>query len=154
MNTKLETLAHQLGLNKPESERLRLAFGLACVLRVQHLLEAPRASACVAGLGAYLDGSIDRAAFDQLTAEAARLANQHPGSGSLDGCGHAAVSATYAVAKALAGRALDAADYAAYAIVYAQGGAGAVAERSSFDAEFAWQEARLAALAEAPHTGG
>lgn len=154
MNTALETLARQMALNEPERERLRLAFGHACVLRVRHLLEAPRALACVDGLGAYLDGTIDRAAFDELTAEAARLANQHPGSASLDGCGHAAVSATYAVAKAMAGRALDAADYAAYAIVYAQGGAGAVAERSSFDAEFAWQVARLTALAEAPRTGG
>ena len=154
MNTKLEALARQLGLNEPESERLRLAFGHACVLRVQHLLEAPRARACLAGLGAYLEGTVDRAAFDRLAAEVARLANEHPGSASLDGCGHAAVSATYAVAKALAGRALDAADYAAYATVYAQGGAGAVAERSSFDAEFAWQVTRLAALAEAPRTGG
>ena len=150
MNAALEDLARQLSLNAPEHERLRLAFGHACVMRVQHLLEEPRAQDCLAGLGAYLAGTIDRRAFDQLAAEAARLANHHPGSGSLDGCGHAAVSATYAVAKALAGRALDAADYAAYAVVYAQGGAGAVAERSSFDPEFAWQVARLAALAAQP----
>jgi len=68
---------------------------------------------------------------------------------SIDGCGHAAVSATYAVAKALAGRAREAADYAAYATVYAQGGAPAVAERESFATEFAWQAERLAALARA-----
>ena len=147
MNTALESLAHQLSLSAPEHERLRLAFGHACVLRVQHLLEEPRALGCLAGLGAYLAGTIDRAVFDELAAEAAGLANHHAGSASLDGCGHAAVSATYAVAKAMAGRALDAADYAAYAVVYAQGGAGAVAERASFEPEFAWQTARLSALA-------
>ena len=79
-------------------------------------------------------------------AEAARLANHHPGSRSLDGVGHAAVSASYAVANALAGRALQAAEYAAYAAVYGAGGYGAVQQRESFQPELDWQLATLRRL--------
>ena len=57
------------------------------------------------------------------------------------------MSATYAVAKAVEGKALEAASYAAYAVVYAQGGSAAVADRESFRAEFEWQLSALAALA-------
>src|SRR6188768_3718683 len=66
----------------------------------------------------------------------------------IDGCGHAAVSGSYAVANALAGKALQAADYAAYAMVYGQGGYGAVADRQAFEPEFRWQVSCLASLAE------
>nr|WP_259372045.1 hypothetical protein [Caldimonas mangrovi] len=132
-------MAAELRLDAPGGEPLRLAFGYACVLRVQHLLEEADVVACLRGLGAYLDGTLDRAGLDWLAAEAARLANQHRGSRSIDGCGHAAVSASYAVANALAGKALQAADYAAYAVVYGQGGYGAVAEPQAFEPEFAWQ---------------
>ena len=64
----------------------------------------------------------------------------------IDGTAHAAVSATYAVVNALAGRALDAASYAAYATVYAYGGY-AVNDPQSFEAEFAWQVERFRELA-------
>jgi hypothetical protein len=148
MNQALDRLATELDL--ASSERLRLEFGHACALRVKHLLEEPRVHACIDGLGAYLRGTLDAARFDELVAEAAALANQHQGSKSIDGCGHAAVSATYAVAKALAGKALEAAEYAAYATVYAQGGYAAVAERESFEPEFAWQAGCLASLAGQP----
>ena len=57
------------------------------------------------------------------------------------------MSASYAVANALQGKALEAASYAAYATVYAQGGSGAVADRASFESEFAWQQASLQSLA-------
>jgi hypothetical protein len=56
------------------------------------------------------------------------------------------VSATYALANALAGRALEAASYAAYAAVYAYGGY-AVNDPSSFDPEIEWQVAQLRRLA-------
>ena len=65
------------------------------------------------------------------------------------GLAHAAVSATYAVANALAGRALDAASYAAYASVYAYGGY-AVNDPSAFESEFDWQVRTLRELAGAP----
>jgi hypothetical protein len=149
MNDTLDRLARELHLDDAAHERLRLVFGHDCVERVRHLLEDPRAVVALDGLAAFLAGRLDRAGLDALAAQAAELAGHHPGSKSIDGCGHAAVSATYAVAKALAGRAREAADYAAYATVYAQGGASAVAERESFSTEFAWQAERLAALAQA-----
>ncbi len=149
MNEALDRLARTLDLDAPANEHLRLAFGHACVRRVEHLLEEPAVLDCLHGLGRYLQGSISPAAFAELAAQAARLANQHQGSRSIDGCGHAAVSATYAVANALAGKARQAAQYAAYAMVYGQGGYAAVAERESFQPEFDWQTACLASLAAA-----
>jgi len=149
VNAALDRLAAQLALDAPANERLRLAFGHACALRVQHLLEDPAVRDCLLGLGQYLDGTVGRAELQRLAAEADRLANQHPGSKSIDGCGHAAVSATYAVANALAGKARQAADYAAYATVYGEGGYGAVAEPESFEPEFGWQADCLASLAAA-----
>ena len=150
MNQELDRLARELALDDAAQERLRLAFAHECVARVRHLLEDTGVVAALDGLGAYLQGTLSREALAALAEEAARLANRHPGSKSIDGCGHAAVSATYAVAKALAGKAREAADYAAYAGVYAQGGSAAVADRESFDAEFGWQVRCLAGLAGHP----
>ena len=147
MNYALDRLAKELALADPAHERLRLEFGCACATRVRHLLEQPEVERCLLGLGVYLAGGADREYLSRLAAEAARLANHHQGSKSIDGCGHAAVSATYAVAKAIEGKALEAASYAAYAIVYAQGGSAAVADRESFQAEFEWQLSSLASLA-------
>lgn len=147
MNEGLDRLSTELALDAPANERLRLEFGCACALRIKHLLEDARVLECLAGLGRFLDGAVDRDRLRQLAAEAARLANAHEGSKSIDGCGHAAVSATYAVANALAGRAQQAADYAAYATLYGQGGYSAVADQESFAAEFSWQVASLLSLA-------
>lgn len=147
MNHALERLAGELGLASADNERLRLAFGHACVLRVQHLLEEPEAGKCLRELGDYLAGATGPAQLQAAAARAAGLASRHQGSRSIDGCGHAAVSATYAVARAVAGKALEAAGYAAYAVVYAQGGYAAVAEPESFGPEFEWQLGTLSALA-------
>lgn len=147
VNQALERLATQLALNEPDHERLRLEFGYDCVLRVKHFIEELAVADCLFGLGQFLSGSIDRSRLEELATKAFRLANQHPGSRSIDGAGHAAVSATYAVANALAGKTLRAAEYAAYAMVYGQGGYGAVTDRESFEPEFAWQVQRLASLA-------
>ena len=147
MNQALETFAAKIGLPDPANERLRLAFAYACANRVRHLLEEPAVEDCLAVLGRFLEGTADLAALEGARIAAARLANGHQGSKSIDGCGHAAVSATYAVANAVQGNALAAASYAAYAAVYAQGGYAAVAERVSFEPEFSWQLASLSALA-------
>lgn len=120
----------------------RLRFGLACVQRVAHLLEREDALACLAEFQAI----VERGAYDQAEPLASRIdaiANTHQGSKSLDGVGHAAVSATYAVAKAIAGRARPAAEYAAYASVYGQGGYGATSDPSSFEPEHEWQALQL-----------
>ena len=139
MNPALERLAAELQLSDPQHEQLALSFCLACAERVRHLLEDPEVVACLDVLADHLAGRVDRAALQQSTEQAAQLANRHSGSKSIDGCGHAAVSASYAVSKAVNGQALQAASYAAYAIVYAGGGTAAVAEREAFEPEYAWQ---------------
>ena len=65
----------------------------------------------------------------------------------MDGVGHAVICASYAVANALAGRVVQAADYAAYAAVYGDGGYGAVADPESFVAEWNWQLESIESLA-------
>ena len=77
---------------------------------------------------------------------AAEFSRKQTISKSIDGCGHAAVSASYAVANAVNGRALESASYAAYALVYAEGGYGAVAQHEAFDGEFSWQLSKLKSL--------
>lgn len=147
MNDALDRLADEVSLDLPANERLRLEFGYSCALRVRHLLEEPAVADCLFGLGQYLSGAVDRGDLERVAADAARLANRHQGSRSIDGVGHAAVSASYAVAHAVAGKARQAAQYAAYASVYGQGGHGAVADRESFEPEFRWQVECLASLA-------
>jgi hypothetical protein len=147
VNNALEQVAREVNLASSSSERMRLQFGYACAQRVAHLLEESAVVECLRVLRQYLAGATDHETFVRSAAEAARLANHHQGSKSIDGCGHAAVSATYAVANALAGKALQAAEYAAYAMVYGQGGYGAVADRESFEPEFAWQADCLQSLA-------
>lgn len=146
MNTALETLATEIGLAAPSNEHLRLSFGHVCALRVESLLEHADVRTCLEQLGQFLRGERDIVALGQAGRNADRFANGHPGSTSIDGCGHAAVSASYAVAHALNGRALQAAQYAAYAKVYADGGYAAVAQSEAFELEFAWQVATLRAL--------
>ncbi|MET3493480.1 putative immunity protein [Variovorax boronicumulans] len=126
---------------------LNLAFAFECVARVRHLLEDEGVLRCLDVLEAYLKGEADLQALEKAAAEAAALAIGHQGSRSLDGVGHAAVSASYAVANALAGRAVQAADYAAYAAVYGEGGYGAVSDPESFVAERNWQVAAIERLA-------
>lgn len=148
MSDALERIAREVSLASPSNDRLRLEFGNACAQRVKHLLEEPAVVECLQALEQYLHGNTDHTTFASFVAAAAGLANQHQSSKSIDGCGHAAVSATYAVANALAGKPLQAAEYAAYSAGYGQGGYGAVAERESFEPEFSWQADCLASLAQ------
>ena len=138
MNHELSQLARDAGLDNPALEPLRLAFGLACAGRVEHLLEDAGAIECLAVLRAFVAGTASRDELAEARSRVAAIANRHRGSNSIDGTAHAAVSATYAVANALAGRALDAAGYAAYSAVYAYGGY-AVTDPTAFEGEFAWQ---------------
>ena len=149
MNEALERLAKNVALDAPANERMRLEFGYACALRVKHFIEDPAVAECLFGLGQFLSGSLAQSHLEAMAAQASRLANQHHGSKSIDGAGHAAVSATYAVANALAGKALQAADYAAYAAVYGAGGYGAVCDPESFAAERDWQRTTLERIANA-----
>ena len=98
--------ALQVYQSSAQFEALKLAFAHECVERVRHLLEDETVARCLDTLGDYVKGQVDRGTLDRAASEAATLANQHQGSRSLDGVGHAAVSASYAVANALAGRAV------------------------------------------------
>ena len=148
MNTGLQELAARLGLDRTEHQRLRLEFGLACCDRIAHLLEDARVCACVATLRGFLIGECPADELDAAAKQASALARAHGGSAAIDGSGHAAVSATHAVANAVSGRALEAASYAAYAVVYAYG-AYAVRDPAAFQEEFAWQVETLRRLAAA-----
>jgi hypothetical protein len=117
MNEALARAAAAAGLLDPAQEQLRLAFGLACVRRVEHLLEDERAREGLGVLRDWVEGRADDAALAAAAQRMQAVANGHRGSNSIDGSAHAAVSATYALAHAIAGRALEAANYAAYASV-------------------------------------
>lgn len=108
-----------------------------------HLPEESGVVEFLDALGHYLGDQIGRAAFEHSQGQASLLANQHAGSKSIDGYGYAAVSATYAVANALHGNALEAVSYAAHASFYAGGGYAAIADRKAFEPEFSWQIAKL-----------
>ncbi len=146
MTPELEALLQRIEPPTPVNAALRLRFGLACARRVEQLLEEPEVRACLDRFESLVESGADESAFAELAAQAERLANSHPGSRSLDGVGHAAVSASYACAKAMAGRARQAAAYAAYAAVYGEGGYGATTQAESFLPEHEWQAARLRAL--------
>lgn len=148
MNAALTQLAADCGLASNAHTPLRLAFGLACVQRVRHLLEDPEAIVgldVLAAFTAFTAGTVDAATLANAAERLKAVASHHRGSQSLDGSAHAAVSATYAVANALAGRALEAASYAAYATVYAYGGY-AVQDLSAFEPEHQWQVQALQRL--------
>lgn len=146
MNSELAHLASILKLAAPESRELALKFSLACAKRVEHLLEEPEVVECLRVLEQYVAGNASSECLARAAENAAMLANRHRGSPSIDGCGHAAVSASYGVSKAVAGKALDAAQYCAYASVYASGGYAAVTEPEAFGPEFSWQLACLTSL--------
>lgn len=145
MNHELSRLATAINFNEPQHEAFRLAFGLACAQRVEHLLEAPEAIRCLAVLQSFVEGKSGRATLTQAAQDIAAVANSHRGSNSIDGSAHAAVSATYAVANAVAGRAVEAAGYAAYANVYGYGGY-AVNDPTAFAPEFDWQVKKFKTL--------
>ena len=147
MNPELSRLADALDLSAPAQRPLRLAFSLACAQRIRHLLEDPDAVACLSVLDAFVAGAASEVALQDAAQQVARIAQSHRGSSNIDGSAHAAVSATHAVAHAAAGRALDAASYAAYAMVYAYGGY-AVNDPAAFAPEFDWQVEQLRALAQ------
>ena len=135
MNTLLHQMASASNLSAPEAHRLRIAFGLACATRVRHLIESDAVLALLSRAQAWLASGEGAESLAPLALAAQQQARSHPGSRSIDGTAHAAVSATHAVAAALNGRALDAADYAA---VYAYASA-AVTDPQAYGEEHGWQ---------------
>ena len=106
------------------SEKLKYQFSLQCVSEVSSNLEDE------AAIGAFekfksLISNFDSSTPNELknlSDELKGLAQSHQGSKSIDGTRHAAVSATYALSKAVEGNAAQAAAYAAYSSIYGYGG--------------------------------
>lgn len=105
-------------------DELRYRFALQCVEDVAANLEEEIAITALQKFRALLNSfhSSTMSEMKELTENLKRIAQSHPGSKSIDGTRHAAVSATYALSKATEGHALEAAAYAAYSSVYGYGG--------------------------------
>jgi hypothetical protein len=138
MNAELRALVKELGLNNPEMKAIRYKFCFACASRIAHLLELDEAIAAYKDFESYLNGELDRAKFDALQKTILEIANKHPGSKSIDGTKHSAVSATYALANAINGNPVSAAEYAAYSKTYGYGGY-AVSDLESYQEEYVEQ---------------
>jgi hypothetical protein len=132
MHPDLQKLAQRLN-HRADDLELSLRFSLACIEDVAHNLEDDAVIAALAQFKACVT-SFSPERQSELAALATRmnaLAGSHPGSKSIDGTRHAAVSATYALAKAVNLQPIEAAAYAAYSCVYGYGGY-AVTDPASF----------------------
>lgn len=125
-------------LNAPEMERVRFEFCFACASRINHLLELDEALSAYQDFKSYLEGELNLVEFEKLQKSIFSIANKHQGSKSLDGTKHSAVSATYALANAINGNAVAAAEYAAYSKTYGYGGY-AVSDLESYQEEYSEQ---------------
>lgn len=138
MNSELRTLVDQMGLNAPEMERMRFEFCFACASRINHLLELDETLSAYQDFKSYLEGELNLVEFEILQKSIFSIANKHQGSKSLDGTKHSAVSATYALANAINGNPIAAAEYAAYSKTYGYGGY-AVSDLESYQEEYSEQ---------------
>jgi hypothetical protein len=121
MHPDLELIADEL---KKLSTQAQLRFALSCVDEVACNLEDETAIKALAKFREIVAGEpiLLHEKLLNLAQELNKIASEHQGSKSIDGTRHAAVSATYALAKAVNNRPIDAAAYAAYSLVYGYGG--------------------------------
>jgi hypothetical protein len=103
---------------------LQLCFALKCVEEVEGNLEDDAAISAMKKFRNIVSSQTEdgQKQLQELAKELNSVASSHQGSKSIDGTRHAAVSATYALAKAVNQRPVDAAAYAAYSLVYGYGG--------------------------------
>lgn len=146
LSDELRRFATEIDLDAESRLSLRVAFGVACVERVEHFLTEDSIVESLAIGKSFVAGCCDCSTLQSAADAAANAASSHPGSGSLDGTGNAAVSVSHAVAAALAGRALEAAAIAAYASVYSYA-SHAVTDPKAYEIEHAWQLRKLEELA-------
>lgn len=140
-------LASIVELDHESNFTLRVAFGIACIERVEHLLTNSSVNEAFSIGKRYLSGECSRQVLNDASLRASELARSHPGSGSIDGANSAAVTTSHGVAMALAGKALEAAGYAAYASVYSYA-SYAVTDISAYKSEHDWQLRILQSLAD------
>lgn len=150
MHPELQRIAHALSASG-HAPILAWRFGLACVEDVAANLESEEVIAVLQALRrcAAEGGPGNPSELQDLATRMTHLASSHPGSKSIDGTRHAAVSATYALAHAVHGRAVQAAAYAAYSAVYGYGGY-AVSDPDCFAEIHRRQWDHLQALQRAP----
>lgn len=142
---ELKQLAQKVGLDSEGQFKLRVSFGIACIERVEHLLTDSSVVETLSIGNTFVLGECSDIDLSVAAVKASALARSHPGSNSIDGTGSAAVSTSHGVAAALAGRALEAAEYAAYASVYSYA-SHAVTDLSAYSDEHAWQTSKLNSL--------
>lgn len=143
---ELTQLAQEVGLDSKDQFKLRIAFGVACIAHVEHLLTDSSVIKSFSVGKAYVSGECNEVDLGEAAAKACEAARSHSGSSSLDGAGSAAVTTSLGVAAALDGRALEAAEYAAYASVYSYAN-HAVTDISAYKDEHTWQINKLHELA-------
>ena len=144
---ELIQLSRNLELDREDKFKLRIAFGVACIERVEHLLTDHSLVECLSKGKAFLQLKCSVDDLSVAASKSSELARGHSGSNSIDGTGSAAVSTSHGVAAALAGNALIAAAYAAYASVYSYA-SHTVTDISAYADEHAWQLTKLQTLAE------
>jgi hypothetical protein len=142
---ELIQLAKRVDLDNQDQFRLRIAFGVACVEHVEQLLTDTAVIQSLSVGKAFVAGKRNEGDLAKAAITASASARSHPGSSSLDGGGSAAVSTSFGVAAALEGRALEAAEYAAYASVYSYA-SHAVTDITAYQDEHAWQINKLREL--------
>jgi len=139
---ELVQLADKLNLNSDIHFELRIKFGLACIERVEHLITDNEVFDAFLVGKAFVSNESSESDLCKAATRAAKLASSHSGSNSIDGSGSAAVTTSRGVASALAGRALQAASYSAYASVYSYA-SYAVTDPSAYETEYSWQVNKL-----------
>jgi len=97
---ELKQFALDIRLDDEECFELRLEFGIACVLRVEHLLTETDVIDALSTGKRFLAGECGKNELSEAAALAAKVARSHAGSNSLDGAGSAAVSTSHGVAAA------------------------------------------------------
>jgi hypothetical protein len=109
---------------KNADKELTYRFALGCIEEVADNLEEESAIKAYAQFKQTVKkfNNTSMVELDQLARDLRAVAQSHPGSRSIDGTRHAAVSATYALSKAAEGNAVQAAAYAAYSSIYGYGG--------------------------------
>ena len=138
MNLELRKLVKEHNIDGEDNFNSRLAFAISCVERVAHLLTDEAIQIAFTEGKKFLKGECSIQQLQQAAAFAKQAATSHAGSNSLDGSGNAAVSVSHAVAWALAGKAIEAAEYSAYAKVYSYS-SSAVSDPSAYQSEYLWQ---------------
>jgi len=142
MNRQVRDLARVHQLDQQRFFLLRVVYALDCVEWAKPLIEDSRMSDALSAGHQFVSGEMDFLALQRVANEAKMIALSHPAHGTIDSTHHATVSASFGVARALAGDAWNAAEYAAYALVYAQS-ESAVMDPDSFVPLYNWQYSHL-----------